>query len=360
MQAKLMISIPTLLRNLHTLRSAMPNAKLFPVVKGNGYGFDLLPLAQAIHDEVDGLCVGLESEAIALAKNSFLTKPILLMSPIFDPQNVIDYGFIPSIESINQLSALEAIGRLNQCILPFHLKLETGLYRFGLSVAQLDPMIERIKASNWTRLEGVFSHFQSVKNASKTKQQLQDFLRMTKIIESAGINIPLRHIANGEAAIDYPETQLDLVRIGNALYGKSHTKTPLPLEKPDHLEVPIVKIQNVSSGVPIGYGGSYQTKKSMRIGLIPFGFENGMNLGRKLAPLQFKALIRELGRITVRYFKPLSPVSYKGSTLPLLGREYMQYATIDLTQHPEIEVGTYVQIDMSSFFVGPTITRIYE
>jgi alanine racemase len=360
MQAKLIISIPTLLGNLQTLRTTMPNAKLYPVVKGNGYGFDLLPLALAIHDEIDGLCVGLESEAITLANDPAITKPVLLMSPIFEPQNVIDYGFIPSIESMDQLSELETIGKSNQRILPFHLKLETGLYRFGLSADQLDPMIERIKASNWTCLEGVFSHFQSVKSPSKTNQQLQNFLQMTKRIEAAGIKIPNRHIANGEAAIDYPETQLDLVRIGNALYGKAHTKTPISLKKPDRLDVPVLKIQEVASGLRIGYGGSYQTKGTRRIGLIPFGFEDGLNIGRKLAPLHFKALIRELGRITVRYFKPLSPVTYKGKSLPLLGREYMQYATIDLTQHPEIEVGTYVQIDMSSFFVGPNIIRIYE
>ena len=360
MQAKLIISIPILLGNLQTLRRTIPNAKLYPVVKGNGYGFNLLPLAHAIHDEIDGLCVGLESEAIALAKDSAITKPILLMSPVFEPQNVIDYGFIPTIESMDQLVELNRVGKLNQQILPFHLKLETGLYRFGLSFNQLDPMIERIKASNWTSLEGVFSHFQSVNSPSKTNQQLQDFLQMTQRIEAAGIKISTRHIANGEAAIDYPESQLDLVRIGNALYGKSHTKTSISLKKPDRLDVPVLKIQEVASGLRIGYGGSYQAKGRRRIGLIPFGFEDGLNISRKLAPLHFKALIRELGRITVRYFKPLSPVSYQGKSLPLLGREYMQYATIDLTQHPEIEVGTYVQIDMSSFFVGPNIIRIYE
>ena len=360
MQPKLIISVPTLLGNLNVLRNAMPDAKLYPVVKGNGYGLGLLPLAHALHDEIDGLCVGLESEAIALAKDQGITKPILLMSPVFDPQNVVSFGFIPSIESMDQLSALDELGSINQQILPFHLKLETGLHRFGLHATQLDPMIEKIQASNWTKLEGVFSHFQSVKNPSKTKLQLQDFLQMIDRIEAAGIEILFRHIANGEAAIDYPETQLDLVRIGNALYGKSHTKTPISLKKPDRLEVPIVKIQEIKSGIRIGYGGSYQTKQTTRIGLIPFGFEDGLNLGRKLAPLQFKALIRELGRITVRYFKPISPITYEGKALPLLGREYMQFATIDLTQHPEIKVGTYVQIDMSSFFVGPTIKRIYE
>lgn len=360
MQPRLIISVPTLLGNLTLLRNTMPDAKLYPVVKGNGYGLDLLQLAHAIHDESDGLCVGLESEAIALAKDQAITKPILLMSPVFDPQNVISFGFIPSIDSMDQLSKLEEIGEANQRVLPFHLKLETGLHRFGLPATQLNPMIERINASNWTKLEGVFSHFQSVKNSSKTKKQLHDFLQMTDRIEAAGIEIPIRHIANGEAAIDYPETRLDLVRIGNALYGKSHTKTPLPLKKPDRLEVPVVKIQEVESGVLIGYGGSHQTKQATRIGLIPFGFEDGMNLGRKLAPLQFKALIREIGRVTLRYFRPVSPVSYEKNPLNLLGREYMQYATINLTQHPEIEVGTYVQIDMSSFFVGPNIKRIYE
>lgn len=360
MKPKLIVSTEILVENLKKMREAMPNAKLFPVVKGNGYGLGLTEIAQILNHEADGFCVGLESEAIVLAKHPSITKPILLMSPLFDPKHALEFGFIPSIESVEQLKVLDAVGKQNQKELPYHLKLETGLHRFGVQSDQLNQLIDAIKESEWTKLEGVFSHFQNVSNAASTKNQLHEFLNTVHKLESAGLAVPMKHIANGEAAIDYPETRLDLVRIGNALYGKARTRTSLTLKKPERLEVPIVKIQEIPAGQAIGYSGSFKTKKATRIGLIPFGFYDGLNVGRKLSPLKFSALIRELGRITVRYFRPISPVHYQGRPLPMLGREYMQFATIDLTNHPEITVGSMVQVEMSSFFINPGIERIYQ
>ncbi len=360
MEPKLIISKQILLDNQQRLRASMPNSQIYAVVKGNGYGLGLHALASLLNETVDGFCVGLESEAINLSEDPHVTKPILLMSPVFDPDKVRKYGYTPAVESVAQLQSLEKLGAAEERVFPYHLKVETGLHRFGLPASQLNTMANAIKASKWTKLEGVFSHFQSVSDALSVKAQLHEFLACTTELESAGISIPMKHIANGEAGIDYPETRLDLIRVGNALFGKARTRTDLGLKRPERLEVPIVKIQDLPAGKLVGYSGSYKTKRATRIGLIPFGFDDGLKAGRKLSPLSPGALFKELARITVRYFKPISPVVYQGKSVPLLGREYMQFATIDLTQYPEIQVGDKVEIEMSSFFISSEIERIYQ
>lgn len=360
MKPQVIISKQTLLDNVEILRKSMPDSKLYLVVKGNGYGFGLEEVAVLLNEHADGFCVGLESEAITLSMNPKVSKPILLMSPVFDPSNVVAHRFIPSIERLEQLHALEAVGAYCQTILPYHIKIETGLHRFGFHPDRLSELIDAIKNAKTTKLEGVFSHFQNVGNTAAVHKQLRIFSDCIHQLETAGISVPLKHIANGEAAIDHPETRMDLVRVGNALFGKAQTRSSLGLKRPDHLEVPIVKIQNLPSGKLVGYSGSFKTKKSTRIGLIPFGFDHGLQVTRNLAPLTGKALIRSLARIVVRYFKPLSPISYQGKMIPLLGREYMQFATIDLSAHPEVQVGDKVQVQMSSFFINPEIERIYK
>jgi alanine racemase len=360
MEAKLIISTQTLIQNLQTLREAIPQAKLYPVVKGDGYGMGLMAVARILNEEADGFCVGLESEALALARDEGITKPVLLMSPLFDPDRVIEYGYIPTIESIGQLKALDAAAEKNQTLVSYHLKLETGLHRFGVKSSELDAMIAAIKVAKWIRLEGAFSHFQSVGKERSAQKQLAAFKAMIRHLEDAGIKVPLAHMANGEAAIDYPKSQMDLVRIGNALYGKARTHRKLALKRPEHIEVPLVKIEEVNAGDRVGYSGSFRVKGPTRLGLIPFGFDDGLQVGRKLAPLGLSALFRELARIVLRYFKPISPVSYKGKPVPLLGREYMQFASLDLTDFPEVEVGTMLHIEMSSFFINKNIQRIYQ
>lgn len=360
MEPKLMINKDILHNNLQLLKNSMPDSKIYAVVKGNGYGLGLHQIATLLNETADGFCVGLESEAIALSENKAVTKPILLMSPVFDPENVKRYNYIPTIESIDQLQVLESIGKEEGRKISYHLKVETGLHRFGVSPKAFSHMIQAMQSAKWTSLQGVYSHFQSVGNPSSVKKQLQGFLACIDQIQAAGIPIPFKHIANGEAGIDYPETRLDLVRVGNALYGKSRTRTNLGLKRPERLQVPIVKIQEVPAGNLLGYSGSYKTKRTTRIGLIPFGFNDGLQVSRKLSPLTPAALIKELARTLVRYFKPISPVVYQGKPIPLLGREYMQFATIDLTQHSEIQVGDKVEIEMSSFFISSEIERIYQ
>ena len=106
-----------------------------------------------------------------------------------------------------------------------HVKIDTGLGRFGVLPKHATEMIQVI-TKNFKNIfiEGVYTHFALATNEEITRKQYNIFSSIIDQLESCGIKIPLKHVCNSVATLNYPDMHLDMVRVGNLLYGLCPSK----------------------------------------------------------------------------------------------------------------------------------------
>ncbi|MGW8314263.1 MAG: alanine racemase [Bacteroidales bacterium] len=172
-----------------------------------------------------------------------------------------------------------------------HLELETGMYRTGFTVADLKKAVPLLcSTDDHLILRGITSHFagaESIANYTRVRKQFTLFNRLVRSLEQEGITAEIKHIASSAAAINYPETRLDLVRCGILIYGYWPTRETFmnyaqrekkrhdPLKRALSWHSRVMHVKEVPEGEFIGYGLSYQSQSPMKIAVVPVGYCNG-------------------------------------------------------------------------------------
>jgi len=206
-----------------------------------------------------------------------------------------------------------------------HVKVDTGMTRGGALPETAIGLIASARRADCIRLSGAYTHFACAEDADKsaTLGQLRLF---ADTIDRCGGRAGLRlHAANSAAAIDLPETHLDMVRPGIALYGCQPSTTlrnKLPLRPALRLTAPIVLIKDVPAGAFTGYGMSYRFGAPARVALVPVGYGDG-------------------------YFRSLSNVAamrLRGVDCPVRGRVSMDQTIVEITDVPDATVGERVEV----------------
>ncbi len=337
------------------------NTKVMAVVKSNAYGHGSNEIAKALLQDVSFFGVGLLEEAVELREDG-IDKPIFLMGPTYNYERVSDNNIIMSICSLDHLEQVIKWTSDHQKAISFHLKVETGMNRFGIAYNQAKTAMELCQVATYGKLEGVYSHFATTyKNdkdfVQKQKQKFDEFVKLFKSYKDPLIF----HIANSENAIDYPEAHYNMVRIGNALYGPCNSQKRIGLKKIAFLKANIIYIKPIKAGENIGYGRSYKAKKDMIVGAVPMGFYDGIGLMKKpIGSKMFGLWIYYLKEIYRYMFRSKTPIYYHGRPLKILGRPNMQYTIVDLTDiYKEQENMTEVEIRISPIFTKENIRRTY-
>jgi len=166
-----------------------------------------------------------------------------------------------------------------------HVKVDTGVRRLGLEPALAPKAIERIARTPGVEVAGVFSHLASAEelDSAFTMTQLETLNAVASSVQYPNGARPLRHIAASAAAMLWPQTRLDLVRFGIALYGlwpSKQTRAAMPqevvLEPALTYESRIVAVRKIEAGTAVGYGGTFHAPRPMRIGVVPLGYADGI------------------------------------------------------------------------------------
>jgi len=330
------ISVQAVQGNIRALRRHIGRkVKLCAVVKADAYGHGLPLLAPVLAEQVDWFAVATPEEALRLhALNC--SKPILLFSPATAFQDEED-GLYSVVEDLarrkivftivdaTNLAVLEAVARKTGMPVNVHVKIDSGMGRSGISAENAPALVSQVLSSPVIRLTGLYTHFacSEAQEHSYTLTQLQTF----RAAVSACGNHPswLLHAANSAAAIDLPETHLDMVRVGLAIYGYQPSETlatKLPLRPALRVTARILFVKNMPAGSRCGYGLKHRFERDSRIGLVPIGYADGY-----LRCLSGKAAVR-LGR----------------SVLPVCGTISMDQIIVDLTDVPNAKVGDEVEI----------------
>lgn len=257
-RSELTVDLGALRRNVKTLLRALDRSQLWAVVKANGYGHGAVDAAgAALGAGATALCVATIPEALAL-RNEFRVERILVLGPAGSNREVAharDAG----------LELVIADAEIPEGI-PVHLKLDTGMGRYGLAELPVPP----------AEVVGLMTHLATAdSDAEFANTQLERFRALTD--EYAHLT---RHAANSAAALRLPEARFDAARCGVAIYGLSPFNTD-PAE--DGLEPvlswqsELAQVKQLQPGQSTGYGRRFVAEEPTWIGIVPVGYGDGFS-----------------------------------------------------------------------------------
>ena len=318
------ISLAALRQNYCGLKQHLgAQINICAVIKADAYGHGATACALALQEEGAGW-FGVTSLDEAIPLRDFgIRARILLMTGFWpgEQEELIRLDLTPTIWTAEQVSLLEkSSAALGSHAHSVHLKIDTGMGRLGVSLAELPQLCTAVQASTHLRLEGVSTHLASseVLDDPSVDEQLRAFERARAILRDAGFDPPLVHLANTSAMLSRRQTWHNMVRPGLALYGyqlppqqdgKYLPGRVLPLQPVLSWKTRILSIRNIAANQAIGYGGTFRTKSASRIAVLPLGYADGLN--RQLS---------SRGRVIVR-----------GNYAPIVGRISMDLTLVDVT-----------------------------
>lgn len=237
----------------------------------------------------------------------------------------------------------------NSLPIQVHVAVDTGMGRFGITWTDVEQLQAIYRMSGFT-FEGIFSHFSKSfeDDYCYTKQQLDRFLQIVNTLSSTGISVGMRHIANSCAALRFPETRLDAVRIGSALVGKVCHELPIALHSVAQFKAQVVDCKMLQAGDTTGYASVCKVIKPTKAIVVAIGHEDGF--GYITRPDVFT--LRDMANYFYRFVRNTLHrpyVTYNNTQLPLICRIGNQYTLFDATDI-EIATGDYVLADLPLFF----------
>ncbi len=319
-QAEVRIDLDAIRDNVATLRAGT-TAEVMAVVKADGYGHGMVPVARAaLAGGATWLGVATLEEALAL-RRAGLTAPVLawLVAPGMPLHDGVAADIDLNAGSLTQFGELVAAARRVRRPVRVHLKLDTGLARGGATPAEWPALLEaaaKAQADGEAEIVGGWSHFAyaDAPGHETIDHQLAVFAEGLATAEQYGVVPRYRHIANSAATLTRPDAHYDLVRPGVAIYGLS----PLPPEHPTGLRpamtarARITQTKRVPAGQGVSYGHAYHTSKETTLALVPLGYGDGVP----------------------RHASNVGPVALGGRTRTIAGRVCMDQIVLDCGDDP--------------------------
>ena len=240
---------------------------------------------------------------------------------LVDPEHILVMGgILPSQAgtaaasgcsvSVSSRELADALAATNASV-PVHLKIDTGMGRFGCAPEDAPGLARLIDRSRGTRLAGTWTHFASAdSDDAMTKGQFDLFL---DTLSGFDVSPGTRHACNSAGALHHPDFALDAVRCGIAIYGCEWPGTKPALG----LKALVTHVKRVEKGATVGYGSLWRAPGTARIATVAIGYEDGVHRARA-----------NRGHVVVR-----------GRRAPLIGMVSMDAITVDVTEVPGVEVG---------------------
>lgn len=314
------IHTDALRRNLAVARRHAPQSKMMAVIKAHGYGHGLLRVASALQD-ADGFAVLNISEGVALREAGF-GQTILLLEGLFDSDELAtaaEHCLAAVVHSEPQLLMLEAAQGIPA--IDIFLKVNTGMNRLGVPIGRFWSFYDRLRVCKSVGQMTLMTHFATADEEEVgIAGQFDLFDELTR-----EISLP-RTMANSAAILRYPQTHTDWVRPGIMLYGATpfsdQSAAALGLQPAMTLSSEIIGIQTLQPGDSVGYGRRFIAEKTTRIGIVACGYADGYP----------------------RHAPNGTPIAIAGKRTRTIGRVSMDMLYADLTDIPEADIGSPVEL----------------
>ena len=325
------INLENLENNIKEIQKIIPEkTKIMAVVKANAYGHGLVLISKKLNEiGIFNFAVSSLKEGIELRENGILGNILILgFTDYKNLEDVIKYDLIQTIIDYDYAKRIEKLDLSQK--LKVHLKINTGMNRIGENYQNIEKIKEIFAIKN-IEILGLFTHL-SVSDSSNledinfTKRQINNFFQVVNTLKSIGYSNFSSHIQSSYGILNYPELNLDYVRIGIIMYGvhsekNIKTKVNINLKPVLTLKVKISSIHELDVNESISYGRTYITTSKIKVATVSIGYADG-----------YPRSLSSKGIVLVN-----------GKRRPILGRICMDQLIIDVT-NMSIQVGDIVTL----------------
>jgi alanine racemase len=303
-------------------RQLRDGAEVMAVVKANAYGHGAVRVARAaLAGGARWLAVNLVDEGVELRRAGIAGRILVLgYIPPWEADKVIFYSLTPTVNTRQLAMALASAAQQRSLQVPVHVKVDTGLSRYGLPPEEVVPFVQGLAAMPRLQFEGLWTHFASADERDKsfTLQQLGLYQSTLGRLTEVGLPPRLRHAANSAAALDMPETHLDFVRLGISMYGlypSAEVSRAASLTPVMALKSRVARLRRLPAGSTVGYGRTFTAERDTLVALVPGGYADGL-----------RRSLSNTGQVLVR-----------GQRAPIVGRVSMDQIVVDVSDIPGVE-----------------------
>ncbi len=331
------IDLEAAVSNIDALKTILGGVELIAVVKANAYGAGAYALAPALETAgVDRFAVVWPHEGYML-RQAGVTLPIIVLGHAFpaDATQAVRSGLTLTCNSLELGRALSAAANTAGVMAKVHVKVDSGLHRFGLDLNAAVSLAEALRGLPNLAVEGLTTH---MANADESDDTFAD--RQHEVFALAAKRlpwIPYLHTANSATALRRTELRYSGVRIGLALHGILPANSPGPALTPVlSLRARIARVTEVSTGEGVSYGLTWRAGRPSRVALVPVGYADGWR--------------RNLGNV--------GSVLIRGHRCPMVGRVCMDQFLVDVTGIPSVAEGDIVTLIGSDGETAITATEV--
>lgn len=300
------------------LKLASSRSHLMAVIKANAYGHGAAQIAPILLDAgASYLAVATLGEAIEL-RESGINTPLLVLgyTPNWLVQSAIEKSITLTLFDLATATDYNNIAIHNNQQLTIHLKVNSGMNRLGVTAEKALSLVQQIRSLTNLEIEGIFTHFATsdLEDKSFAYEQFARFEQMLTTLEENGLRPRLAHAANSAALLTMPETHLEVVRSGIALYGlhPDPAETPLPegFQPALSWKAIVTQVARINPNESVSYGREFVASSPTTIAVLPVGYADGF---------------------------PRRPYTYgsvliHGCRAPIIGRVCMDQTIVDVTE----------------------------
>lgn len=268
--------------NIQLIRKKAGSALVWGVLKGDGYGLGVVPMAKllAAHG-IDRFAVTAIEEVRQLRDAGFAEAPILMLRATCDPEQIhelLDLGAILTVGTDADAVAINQVAAARSTVAEAHMKLDTGMGRYGF-VPEEDSFLEYYRSMEHIAFTGIYTHFYEYSNRKVTENQYRRFTEGVEKVRAAGIDPGMVHCCNSGAFLRYPQMYCDAVRVGSALLGRMGSRSG-GLKTVGYCEATVEEVRVLHKGDTCGYGGAWVAKQDTTVAVIGVGWWHGFSVNK--------------------------------------------------------------------------------
>ncbi|BCM25009.1 alanine racemase [Methyloradius palustris] len=314
-------------RHNYRIAKQSHGGKALAVIKANAYGHGAIQCAQAIENEADGFAVAAIEEALQL-REARITAPILLLEGFFEAAElpvIVANDFWIVIHHLWQVEVLLETALAKP--LNVWLKLDSGMHRVGLSPADYSEAYSRLSQHVNVAKLVLMTHFANADNLNSdhTQQQVAVFQETITGMGKLSAALCETSLANSAGILSWPQAQGNWSRPGIMLYGASPVSERLTgqaLRAVMQLTSRIISIRKIAKGESTGYGSIFTAERDTKVGVVACGYADGYPRSATTG----------------------TPIAVDGQMTRLIGRVSMDMLFVDLTDIPNAEIGSQVEL----------------
>lgn len=323
------IDLAALTRNLETVKSRATGSRVLAIVKADAYGHGAPHIAKALEKagvELFGVAMVEEGEEL---RRAGVVSPVLVLGGVYPGQeeDLLRLDLRPTVFDLGLARRLNDIAIEKGQVVPYHLKIDTGMGRVGFRPEELPHVLAELSALPALEMEGIASHFALADElqCSFTDEQISVFRRCLDLVRKEGFAPAYIHISNSAALFSRKIPECNTVRPGIVLYGaypSPEFEREIDVEPVMSFRTRIAQIKDVPSGTGVSYGHRFRAERPTRLAAIPVGYADGFN--RKLS---------NAGEVLIR-----------GKRARIAGTVCMDWTLLDVTDVPGASVGDEVTL----------------